>query len=165
NTTGATPLTAALAVNAPNTLPTWTDATTPPAVSDVCVAGVMVAAVAGASVHVTLAPFSGKPSELRTVKPMLMVPPVNMESLSPKMPVIEPAAGPVESPPPHAPTVPRATVRATTGINRPSSFIVPPLFGHDAVEYLAVSDHPELFPRHTLLHRGVRLEVMRQLGQ
>ncbi len=39
------------------------------------------------------------------------------------------------------------------------------LFGHDAVEYLAVSDHSELLTGHTLLHRGIRLEVARQLCQ
>src|SRR5437879_13330084 len=55
-------------------------------------------------------------------------------------------------------------VRAT-GTNRRSSVMVPPLFGHDAVENLAVSNHPELLPRHPLLHRRVRLEVARQLGQ
>src|SRR5439155_7675624 len=33
------------------------------------------------------------------------------------------------------------------------------LLGHDAVEYLAVSDHAELLPRHALLDRGVRLEI------
>src|SRR6266545_5378465 len=80
------------------------------------------------------------------------------------MPVTEAARGPpgpLLSPPQ---AVPSSTARAT-GTNRPSCFMMPPSFGHDAVQYLAVSDHAELLPRHALLDRGVRLEIMGQLGQ
>src|SRR2546422_1861183 len=116
----------------------------------------MVAAEIGATVHVILAPLRGKPSPLSTVKPILSVPPVSTESLSPKTPVTEAAFGPVKSPPQATAKTNRQTTRA---------FMHPPLFGHDAVEYLAVSNHPELLSRHPFLHRRVRLEVMRQLGE
>src|SRR5213593_2952000 len=152
---GGTPLTAAVTVNVPSELPAVTLAETLPILSDDCVGGLTVAAVVGVTVHVTFAPLSGKPPLFSTVKPTDSVPPVSSESLSPKIPVTEPALGPVESP--------HASAKNTRQTKR--AFMEPPLFGHDAVEHLAVSNHPELFARDALLDRGVGLEIMRQLGE
>src|SRR6266550_2417515 len=157
---GVTPLTLAVTVNAQTELPARTTVTTLPRLSDIWVVGFTVAAATGATAHDTWAPRSGKPSALSTVKPTDSVPPVSTESLSPKMPVIEPALGPVESPPQaRAPPMPMAA----TGTNRRSRFTVPPLFGHDAVEYLAVSNHPELLARHALLQRRDLSALVREL--
>src|SRR5438552_4203 len=160
---GATPFRLAVTVNVATPLPARTTVDTLPMLSDVCAVGAIVAAVVGATVHVTLAPLRGWPWPSSTVKPIDSVPPVSTESLSPNIPVIEPTFGPIESPP-QATAPPNMAVSAT-GTNRRSSVMLPPLFGHDAVEYLAVSNHPELLSRHPLLHCRVRLEVARQLGQ
>src|SRR5438552_541295 len=155
---GATPFRLAVTVNVATPLPARTTVDTLPMLSDVCAVGAIVAAVVGATVHVTLAPLRGWPWPSSTVKPIDSVPPVFTESLSPNIPVIEPTFGPIESPP-QATAPPNMAVRAT-GTNRRSSVMVPPLFGHDAVENLAVSNHPELLPRHPLPPRGAaRLDL------
>src|SRR5207247_10469238 len=112
---GVTPVTLAVTVNAPTELPARTTVTTLPRLSDVWVVGFTVAAATGATAHDTWAPRSGKPSALSTVKPTDSVPPVSTESLSPKMPVIEPALGPVESPP-QAREIGRASCRERGGV-------------------------------------------------
>src|SRR3989442_12953180 len=119
---GATPLRLAVTVKAPTVLPTRTAVATCPMLSEVWDAGFTVAAEVGVTDQVTLAPRSGKPSAPSTVKPTDSVPPVSTESLSPKMPVTEPAFGPVQSPP-QAAAEPITPAR-TAGTSRPSDFIV-----------------------------------------
>src|SRR3954469_2391955 len=143
---------------------TIVDATPLPSV--VSTAGLNDAAPDGDTLPVTCTPCAGCPLEFSAMKLSreANASPVGPLGSSPAIPVTEAAVGPTPVPSPHAARPPNMPARATP-TNRPRSFILPPLFGHDAVEYPAVSDHPELLPRHTLLHRRVRLEVMRELGQ
>src|SRR2546427_8995259 len=146
----------------PITVPTVTLVAAAPLTSVVAVGGVNYAEPVGVTVQVTWTPWTGCPLDPSATKLSgnVSAAPVGAVSLSPAIPVTEAACGPVPVlSPPHAANAPK-TKTARTRV-----FMMPPLFGHDAVEYLAVSDHAELLPRHALLHRGIRLQVVRQLGQ
>ncbi len=150
----------------PTTVPSVAVVEAAPLTSVVAVAGLNDAPPLGVALQVTCTPWAGCPLEPRATKLSgnVSAAPVAAVWLSPAMPVTDAATGPASVLPPHATAA--AIIAATaTGANLRSLFMVPPSFGHDAVQYLAVSNHSELLPRDALLHRGVGFQVVRQLGQ
>src|SRR3954468_16001377 len=108
-----------------------------PLASVVSTAGLNDAAPDGDTLHVTCTPCAGCPLEFSAMKlsGKANASPVGPLCSSPATPVTEAAVGPTPVPSPHAARPPNMPARATP-TNRPRSFTVPPLFGHDAVEYL-----------------------------